>query len=113
MLKVGDELKGLDVTFKLNDNERGILSSTVRGQGFDILQRIMEDQVRRFNFKLLDTNPSDDKQVLANHYLAKAVAQFYTALIKRLEEELTVEAWNSRKRDEVEPSVTEAVEEFS
>src|ERR1035437_4849777 len=106
MLRVKDELKGLDIEFELDDADRGILSSSVKQQGFDILQKIMEDQVRKFNLKLINTNPSDSAQVLANHYLAKAVAQFYTGLIERIETECHIDAFNNRNKSIVEADVT-------
>ena len=96
MLQVKDELKGLEIEITLTDDERAILSSSVKQQGFDILQKLMEDQVRRFNLKLINTNPANSDEVLAAHYLAKAVAQFYAGLIQRLEHELQVDAYNNR-----------------
>lgn len=105
MYKVTDELKGLDIEINLTDNERGILSATVKQQGFELLQRLMEDQVRKFNFKLLNTNPANSDLVLANHTLAKAVAQFYTAFMDKIEQECQINAFSTRK-----PSVQEATE---
>ena len=113
MLKVKDELKGLEIDFELDENDRAVLSSSVKQQGFDILQRIMEDQVRKFNFKLINTNPANSAEVIANHYLAKAVAQFYTGLIERIERECQISAYNNRSKTVVEDSVTADVPEFS
>jgi len=112
MLAVDDNIKGLDVEFTLSDGDRGILSSSVKQQGFDILQRLMEDQVRKFNLKLINTNPADERQVLANHYLAKAVAQFYIGLMDRIQEECQVETYNNRNPRIVEQSVTAQTEEW-
>ena len=106
MLKVNDELKGLDIELKLDDADRSLLSAYVKQQGFDILQKLMEDQVRKFNFKLLDTSPADERKVLAAHYLAKAVAQFYQGLIERLEQELQIEVYNNRNKSIVEEDIT-------
>lgn len=97
MLQVKDEMKGLEIEISLTDDERGILASSVKQQGFDILQKLMEDQVRQFNIKLINTNPANSEEVLAAHYQAKTVAQFYMGLMKRLEEELQVDAWNNRR----------------
>lgn len=112
MLKVNDDLKGLDIEFQLDDADRGILSASVKQQGFDILQKLMEDQVRRFNLKLINTNPADSNQVLANHYLAKAVAQFYAGLIERIEAECQIEVYNNRNKSIVEADVTAQTEEW-
>ena len=112
MLKVKDEYKGLDIELNLDEQDRSLLSSYVKQQGFDILQKLMEDQVRKFNFKLLNTNPSDERAVLAAHYLAKAVAQFYQGLIERLEQELQIEVFNNRNKSIVEPDITAQTEEW-
>ena len=112
MLKVNDELKGLDIDFQLDETDRGILSSSVKQQGFDVLQKIMEDQVRKFNLKLINTNPADSAMVLANHYLAKAVAQFYAGLIARIEAECQIEVYNNRNKNTVEADVTAQIEEW-
>jgi hypothetical protein len=106
MLQVKDELKGLDIELKLDDGDRAILSASVKQQGFDILQKLMEDQVRKFNLKLINTNPADSAMVLANHYLAKAVAQFYAGLMERIEIECQVDAYNNRNKMIVEEDVT-------
>jgi|ERR1700677_3803889 hypothetical protein len=105
MLKVTNELRGLDIELGLTDDERGILAASVKQRGFEILQRVMEDQVRRFNFKLLDTNPAKQDEVLAAHFIAKGVAQFYTALIEKIEQECQIVAWGNRK-----PQVENATE---
>jgi hypothetical protein len=97
VLKVTNELRGLDIELGLTDDERGILAASVKQRGFEILQRVMEDQVRRFNFKLLDTNPAKQDEVLAAHFIAKGVAQFYTALIEKIEQECQIVAWGNRK----------------
>lgn len=97
MLRVKDELKGLDIELNLTDEERGVLSASVKQRGFEIMQRIMEDQVRKFNFKLLDTDPAKQDSVLAAHYLAKSVAQFYTSLMEKIESECQIHAYSNRK----------------
>ena len=112
MLKIKDELKGLDIELKLDDTDRSVLSAYVKQQGFDILQKLMEDQVRRFNFKLLDTDPSDERKVLAAHYLAKSVAQFYQGLIERLEQELQIEVFNNRNKTIIESDITAQTPEW-
>jgi hypothetical protein len=105
MLRVTNELRGLDIELGLTDDERGILAASVKQRGFEILQRVMEDQVRKFNFKLLDTNPAKQDEVLAAHFIAKGVAQFYTALIEKIEQECQIVAWGNRK-----PQVENATE---
>jgi hypothetical protein len=105
MLKVTNELKGLDIELELTDDERGVLAASVKQRGFEIMQRIMEDQVRKFNFKLLDCNPAKQDEVLAAHFIAKGVAQFYTALMEKIENECQIVAYTNRK-----PQVENATE---
>jgi hypothetical protein len=97
MLKVNNELKGLDIAIQLSDDERGILAASVKQRGFEIMQRIMEDQVRKFNFQLLDCNPANHEEVVAAHYIAKGVAQFYTALMEKISNECDIVIYNNRK----------------
>jgi|ERR1039458_1800836 hypothetical protein len=97
MLKVNDALKGLDIELNLTDDERGVLSASVKQRGFEIMQRVMEDQVRKFNFALINADPANQDSVLAAHYLAKAVAQFYTSLMEKIENECQIHAYSNRK----------------
>ena len=113
MLEIkNDLLKGLEVEFQLDKNEQAILSAFVKQRGFDIIQKLMEDQVRKFNFKLINTDPANSKDVCAAHYLAKAVAQFYVGLIHRISIECNVNAYNNRDQNIVEDAITAQMEEF-
>ena len=112
MLKITNDTKGLDIPLELDDQDKAVLSSYVKQQGFDIIQKIMEDIVRKFNFALLNTNPADEKQVLANHYLAKSMAMLYTSLINRIEQECKINAYNNRNKEKVEDAVTADIAEF-
>jgi hypothetical protein len=112
MLKVNNELKGLDIEFNLDAQEKATLSAYVKQQGFDIIQRIMEDCVRKFNFNLLNTDPANQDKVLANHYLAKVSAMFYTSLMERIETECQIDAYNNRNKELVEEAVTASTPEW-
>jgi len=107
-----DLLKGLEVELTLDNAEKSVLSSFVKQRGFDLIQKIMEDQVRKFNFKLINTDPANSAEVCANHYLAKAVAQFYVGLMKRINDECSINAYNNRDRSVVEDDITAQQEEF-
>ena len=97
MLQVKDELKGLDIEINLTEEERAVLAASVKQRGFEIMQRIMEDQVRKFNFNLLNTDPSKQDAVIAAHSLAKAVAQFYTSLMEKIESECQIHVYSNRR----------------
>jgi hypothetical protein len=105
MLKVTNELRGLDIELELTDDERGVLAASVKQRGFEIMQRIMEDQVRKFNFRLLDADIANQNEVVAAHLIAKGVAQFYTALMEKIESECQIVAYSNRK-----PQVEQATE---
>lgn len=95
MRKVTDELKGIDIDIALTDTERVLLSSFVKQEGFDILQRILEDLVRKQNLKLLCTTAAKPEEVLANHNLARAMGMLYTAFVERLAAECSIAQYNN------------------
>ena len=101
MLPIDDNIKGIDISITLDDTERGLLSAYVKTKAFDVLQRIMEDIVREYNARLLSTDPLKKDDVLINHLYANAVGSFYTVLMARLKEELSVEAHNNRSREPI------------
>lgn len=94
MLKVADEHKGLEIDITLSEQEKAILAAYAKSEPFDIMQRLMESQVRKFNLRLINSNASDEKEILANFYRAKAVTQFYAGFMERLQNELEIEANN-------------------
>lgn len=100
MLKPSDATRGIDLAIELTERERAVLASAVKQEWFDILQRIMEDQVRRFNLKLINTNPADKENVIANHYLAKSVAMFYVGLMDKISQECEVQTYNNAATNE-------------
>ena len=92
MLQVTEEnVKGLDMTFVLNERDRATLCSYVRTEAFHILQRLCEQEIRLMNIKLLNTNTANPQEILANHAVAKGAAMFYAGLIQRLGETLQLE----------------------
>lgn len=96
MYKVKDETKGLDIELELTPRQHATLASYVKTEGFDILQLLMEDQVRKFNLKLINTPVEKREDVIANHALAKGVTQWYAGLMKKLGQTLAIEAYASR-----------------
>ena len=96
MLKVTDSIKGdIDVEMVLSEKEQGVLASIARSEAFDILQRLLEDQVRRFNTRLMNTDVADTQGILGNFYRAKGVTQFYVGFVTRLREILQIEQFNN------------------
>lgn len=95
MKKRTDKLKGLQIDITLSEQDRLMLSTYVRTQAFDIMQTIMEDQVNKFNMRLINTAVNKPSDVIANHSLAKGVAQFYQGLMDRIEEECQIQNFNN------------------
>ena len=90
MIELKDEnIKGLDMTFELGPREQAMLASAVKHEWFDVLQKLMEQEVRLLNIKLL--NLSDSDEILAAHAVAKGAGMFYAGLIQRLQTILQIE----------------------
>ncbi len=116
MLKVMDEtVKGLEFNFELSDIQRGILASAIKQEWFDLLQKLMEQEVRLLNIRLLNTPGNDPTGILANHAIAKGAGMFYAGLMQRLEILLQIEnskastVW-SLENPEVPPYLEELTE---
>lgn len=88
MRKVTDEIKGIDIDFELTHVERALLVSYLNSDAFNVFQKLLEDQVKKFNVHLINTDPKDQKAVLVNHSLAHMVGSFYVGFMARLNQEL-------------------------
>jgi hypothetical protein len=84
MLKVTDDIKGLDMTFQLSEKDAALLASAVKQEWFDLLQRLMENEIKLLNIKLLNTSPSNPQEILGNHAIAKGAGMFYSGFMQRL-----------------------------
>lgn len=96
MLKVTDDIQGLDMSFELSEKDIAVLATAVKQEWFDILQRLMENEVKRLNVKLINTGGSNPNEILANHAIAKGAAQFYAGFIKKLREVLEIDKYNNQ-----------------
>lgn len=88
------DIYSVNVGFKLDARQRSVLTAFVKQQGWDILQKIMESEVREFNVLLANTPVSEKEVVLARHCLAKAAAGFYIGVMGKIGEELGIENYN-------------------
>lgn len=95
MRKVTNELKGIDIDVELTETERVLLSSFVKQEGFDILQRILEDIVRKYNLQSLCAPASNPSLVLSRHNTAQAMGMLYSAFVERLAAECSIAAYNN------------------
>ncbi len=84
----GGDLSTFEPAFALSHIERAHLVSIASTEGFHILNRIMRSQVDKFVMAQTNTDPVDEKAVLAAHRMAKAAAQFYQMVTDRINEEL-------------------------
>jgi hypothetical protein len=92
MLPVTEEgIKGLELTFTLDDRQQAILSSAVKQEWFHVLQQLMEQEIRLMNIKLLNTSSANPQEILANHAVAKGAGMFYAGIMQRLREILQIE----------------------
>jgi hypothetical protein len=96
MLKIKEEsLGGLDFNFTLTERENAVLCAAVKQEWFDIVQRLMEQEIRLLNIKLINTSTGNPTEILANHAVAKGAAQFYAGFMQRLIELLQIEQYNA------------------
>ena len=93
MIKPTEATKGLDINFKLSDQDRSLLLAWVKQDVFNLLQRLMEEEIRRLNVRLINTDAADTKAIIANHQIAKAAGMFYAGFIQRLIDELDIKAY--------------------
>ncbi len=81
---------GLEPESVMDNRQRMIIANYVHTEGFVILQRIMEDEIKRLNRKLVNTDHSNTDEVLSNHALVKAAGMFYEGVLQRIKGEITI-----------------------
>ena len=97
MLKVTEgAVKGLDMDFELSEKDCALLASAVKQEWFDLLQKLMEREVKLLNIKLLNTDTANPQEILANHAVAKGAGMFYAGLMQRLVSILQVQQYNAQ-----------------
>jgi hypothetical protein len=96
MLKINDDVKGLDLTFNLDERQTAILASVVKQEWFDIIQRMMEQEVKLLNIRLINTETANAQEILSNHAIAKGAGMFYIGFIQRLQQILQEYNYNAQ-----------------
>jgi len=97
MLKIDESsVKGLEFNFELDSRQQGVLAAAVKQEWFDILQKLMEQEVRLLNIKLLNTPSNATAGILANHAVARGAGMFYAGVMQRLAHILQVDAYNAQ-----------------
>ena len=80
-------------TFKLDDRSLGIMAAAVKQEWFDILQKLMEEEIRLMTVKLL--NSDDEKTVVDAHRMVKYASMFYQGVMDRIAELTAIDAYNA------------------
>lgn len=78
-IEADNELTGID---------RAHLAVWLTEPSFKIVQRILEDEVKKFNINLI--NAETPAEVVVRHGYAKVSAQIYQGLIDRINEEVMI-----------------------
>jgi len=112
MLKPDENLMGLNIDFKLSDRERAIMVSAVHQEWFNILQRLMEEEIRKLNVHHMNTPEDNERAILASFRLAKGAAMFYSGFISRLNEEVVQEQFNAAKTGTIEHPENSVADNF-
>ena len=93
MIKPTDGTNVFKPTFKLDERSLGIMMAAVKQEWFDILQKLMEEEIRLMNVKLL--NSDDEKTVLESHRMVKYASMFYSGVMQRIAELTAIDAYNN------------------
>ncbi len=96
MLKITEDVKGLDMTFNLDERQIAILASAVKQEWFDIIQKMMEQEVKLLNIRLINTETANPNEILANHAIAKGAGMFYIGFVQRLQQILVEFNYNAQ-----------------
>jgi hypothetical protein len=81
------DVKTYDPDMQLNHQEVADLAGIVYHPGFKVFQKLAKSVVDQFVVSWI--NKEKDEEVLRAHRHAKVAAQFYTMLIKRIDQEVT------------------------
>jgi di/tripeptidase len=92
MIKPTDGANVFKPTFKFDNRQLGIMAAAVKQEWFDILQHMMEEEIRLMNVKLV--NSDDEKEVLTAHRLVKGASMFYAGIMQRIAELIAIDAYN-------------------
>lgn len=112
MLKPSSGTNVFRPTFTLDERQLGILSAAIKQEWFDILQKLMEEEIRLMNVRLV--NSDDEKEVMTAHRLVRGASMFYQGVMDRLAELTAIDAFNNSgigKPDR--PEVPVYAEEFA
>lgn len=73
---------------ELEHDERGQLAQTTATPGWKQVHRVMRSAVDRFLVDLINAEPENEAEVLANHKVSKAAAMFYQLVTNTINHEV-------------------------
>jgi hypothetical protein len=96
----------IDADNELTGIERAHLAQWLTEDSFKIVQKLMEDQIKKFNLDLVNASKTED--IIVKHNLAKSAAQFYQMLIERISQEVLIYTQAPKSTDKPK-DVTESI----
>jgi len=93
MLKPSTEPNMFKPTFTLDSRQLAVMAAAIRQEWFDILQLIMEEELRLMNINMM--NQGDDAQILQAHRWSRGASMFYSGVMDRLREITQVDTYNN------------------
>jgi hypothetical protein len=112
MIKPTDGTNVFKPSFKLDERKLAIMCAAVKQEWFDIIQQLMEEEIRLMNVRLL--NSDDEKAVLESHRMVKYASMFYSGVMQRIAELTAIDAYNQSGIGRPEnPEIPQYVEEFA
>lgn len=97
----------IDAEFELTAQERAHIAYLVKTDGFQVFQRICESEIEKFKIALINVKPGNTEELVERHSVAQAAAQFYIALVNRLNSEIEIYSHAPRENDAPMADITE------
>ena len=112
MIKPSEGVNVFKPTFKLDDRKLGIMSAAVKQEWFDILQQMMEEEIRLMNIRAI--NADDEEEQVRLLRFVKAASMFYSGIMQHIAEITAIDAYNqSGVGNANNPEVPSYVDEFA
>ena|ERR1700675_218164 len=102
----------IDEEFEIDSRERAVLITFCKQEGWDLMQKIMESEIRKFNTALINVDESDEAKVLAMHKMTKSLAQWYTGVMRRLANEAQIQNYNDSGVGTIQNPENNNIEDF-
>jgi hypothetical protein len=112
MIKPSEGVNVFKPSFKLDERSTSILASAVKQEFFDILQKMMEEEIRLMNIRAINADDEDEQVRLLR--FVKAASMFYSGIMQHIAEITAIDAYNqSGVGNANNPEVPSYVDEFA